>query len=81
MHMHFYVTFHIRRFCPVFTCIYSKRHNKFLFPSLAGSVYGSSCKAENEISNVVNYTIIKHYIIMKKAKILPEEYRKTPEAF
>ncbi len=40
---------------------YSKRHNKFLFPSLAGSVYGSSCKAENEISNVVNYKTI-YYI-------------------
>ena len=35
--------------------IYSKRHNKFLFPSLAGAIYGSSCNAENEISNVVNY--------------------------
>ena len=34
---------------------YSKRHNKFLFPALAGAIYGSSCKAENEISNVVNY--------------------------
>ena len=40
---------------------YSKRHNKFLFPALAGSVYGSSCKAENEISNVVNYKTI-YYI-------------------
>ncbi len=36
--------------------IYSKRHNKFLFPSLAGAIYGSTCKAKNEISNVVNYT-------------------------
>ncbi len=35
--------------------IYSKRHNKFLFPSLAGAIYGSTCKAKNEISNVVNY--------------------------
>lgn len=34
---------------------YSKRHNIFLFPTLAGVIYGSSCKAENEISNVVNY--------------------------
>ena len=34
---------------------YSKRHNKFLFPALAEAIYGSSCKAENEISNVVNY--------------------------
>ena len=34
---------------------YSKRHNKFLFPSLAGAIYGSTCKAKNEISNVVNY--------------------------
>ncbi len=37
--------------------IYSKRHNKFLFPSLAGAIYGSSCNAENEISNVVNYNM------------------------
>ena len=35
---------------------YSKRHNKFLFPALAGAIYGSFCKAENEISNVVNYS-------------------------
>jgi hypothetical protein len=34
---------------------YSKRHNKFLFPALAGAIYGSFCKSENEISNVVNY--------------------------
>ena len=37
------------------SCTYSKRHNKFLFPALAEAIYGSSCKAENEISNVVNY--------------------------
>ena len=35
---------------------YNKRHNKFLFPALAEAIYGSSCKAENEISNVVNYS-------------------------
>jgi hypothetical protein len=34
---------------------YRKRYNKFLFPALAGAIYGSTCKAENEISNVVNY--------------------------
>ena len=34
---------------------YSKRHNKFLFPALAEAINGSSCKAENEISDVVNY--------------------------
>ena len=34
---------------------YSKRHNKFLFPALAESIYGSFCKAKNEIANVVNY--------------------------
>ena len=34
---------------------YSKRHNKFLFPALAGAIYGSFCKAKNEIFNVVNY--------------------------
>ncbi len=37
--------------------IYSKQHNKFLFPALAGAIYGSSCKAENEISKFVNYSI------------------------
>ena len=30
---------------------YSKRHNKFLFPSLAGAIYG------NEIYSIVNYKI------------------------
>ena len=34
---------------------YSKRHNKFLFLPLAEFIYGSFRKAENEISNVVNY--------------------------
>ncbi len=34
---------------------YSKRHNKFLLPVLAKAIYGSLCKAESEISNVVNY--------------------------
>ncbi len=38
-----------------FICNYSKRHNKFLFLALAGAIYGSSCEAENEISNVVYY--------------------------
>ncbi len=38
---------------------YSKRHNKFLFPALAGAIYGSTGKAENEISNVVNYNKIR----------------------
>ena len=39
------------------SCNYSKRHNKFLFPALEGAIYVSSCKAENEISNVVNYRL------------------------
>ena len=39
---------------------YSKRHNKFLFPALAEAIYGSFCKAENEISNVVNYKNLTH---------------------
>ncbi len=39
-------------------CNYSKRLNKFLFPALAGAIYSSSCKAENEISSVVNYSYI-----------------------
>ena len=35
--------------------LYSKRHNKFLFPALAEAIYESFYKAENEIFNVVNY--------------------------
>ena len=38
---------------------YSKRHNKFLFPSPAKAIYGSFCRAENEIFNVVNYRILR----------------------
>jgi len=34
---------------------YSKRHDKFLLPSLGKAIYESFCKAESEISNVVNY--------------------------
>ena len=34
---------------------------KFLFPALA--IYGSSCKAENEISNAVNYRKGQNQII------------------
>ena len=45
---------------------YNKRHNKFLFPALAEAIYGSSCKAENEISNVVNYI----YLYYTPIKIL-----------
>ncbi len=40
-----------------FSVLYSKRHNKFLFPALAGAIYGSTCKAKNEIFNVVNYRV------------------------
>lgn len=32
---------------------YSKRYNKFLLPALAGAVYGSSCKVEDEIVNAL----------------------------
>lgn len=32
----------------------SKRHNKSLFLTLAGAIYGSFCKAEN--NNVINYS-------------------------
>ena len=39
------------------TLIYSKRHNKFLFPAFAETIYGNFCKAVNEISNVVNNRI------------------------
>ena len=41
---------------------YSKRHNKFLFPALAGAIYGSPCEAKNEISNVVNYSKSLHSV-------------------
>ena len=34
---------------------YSKRHNKFLLPVPAKAIYGSFCRTENEIFNVVNY--------------------------
>ena len=36
---------------------YSKRHNKFLLPVPAKAIYGSFCRTENEIFNVVNYRI------------------------
>ena len=36
---------------------YSKRHNKFLLPVPAKAIYGSFCRTENEIFNVVNYTL------------------------
>ena len=42
------------RFCEKFEV----KSRLLLFPALAGAIYGSSCKAENEISNVVNYRII-----------------------
>ena len=32
-----------------------KRHNKFLLPVPAKAIYGSFCRTENEIFNVVNY--------------------------
>ena len=41
---------------------YSKRHNKFLFPSSAKAIYGSFCRAENEIFNVVNYNNIRNSV-------------------
>ena len=40
------------RFCEKFEV----KSRLLLFPALAGAIYGSSCKAENEISNVVNYS-------------------------
>ena len=42
---------------------YSKRHNKFLLPVPAKAIYGSFCRTENEIFNVVNYN--KSYDIRK----------------
>ena len=40
------------RFCEKFEV----KSRLLLFPALAGAIYDSSCKAENEISNVVNYS-------------------------
>ncbi len=37
---------------------YSKRHNKFLLPVPAKAIYGSFCRTENEIFNVVNYNLL-----------------------
>ncbi|MDE6995182.1 MAG: hypothetical protein K2P41_12285 [Lachnospiraceae bacterium] len=46
---------------------YSKPHNKFLFPPLAAAIYGNACKAEHEISNVVNYNSINVELEMEAA--------------
>ena len=43
------------RICRDFFYNYSKRHNKFLLPVPAKAIYGSFCRTENEIFNVVNY--------------------------
>ena len=39
----------------VYLTTYSKRHNKFLLLVPAKAIYGSFCRTENEIFNVVNY--------------------------
>lgn len=36
-------------------CKLSKQHNKFLLPTPAKAIYECLCRAESEISNVVNY--------------------------
>lgn len=41
----------------------SKRHNNFLFPLLAGAIYGSFCKVEKEILSVVNYKYTKSFCL------------------
>lgn len=35
---------------------YSKRHNKLLFPVSVKAIFGSFCRNESTISNVVNYS-------------------------
>ena len=49
------------------SCIYSKRHNKFLLPVPAKAIYGSFCRTENEIFNVVNYKSAFHRILCEGA--------------
>ncbi len=49
-----------------YSCNYSKRHNKFLLPVLAKAVYGSFCKRESEISNVIDYKINQEVFEMSK---------------
>ncbi len=62
-----------------FSVLYSKRHNKFLFPALAGAIYGSTCKAENEISNVVNYSLnTLIFIILYSQQNYQHEFRACP---
>ena len=46
---------------------YSKRHNKFLLPVPAKAIYGSFCRTENEIFNVVNYKSAFHRILCEGA--------------
>ena len=43
---------------PQLSYTYSKRHNKFLLPVPAKAIYGSFCRTENEIFNVVNYILL-----------------------
>ncbi len=45
---------------------YSKRHNKFLLPVPAKAIYGSFCRTENEIFNVVNYSLL----VFRKAIVI-----------
>ena len=46
---------------------YSKRHNKFLLPVPAKAIYGSFCRTENEIFNVVNYSTISTIVSLSEA--------------
>ncbi len=53
----------------VLVIYYSKRHNKFLLPVPAKAIYGSFCRTENEIFNVVNYRLLYHYLAHGKQEI------------
>ena len=55
----FLLTCGIYRFMLRYLVYYSKRQNKFLLPVPAKAIYGSFCRTENEIFNVVNYN--NHY--------------------
>lgn len=54
--------------------IYSKRHNKFLFPALTRAIYESFRKVENKIYNVVNYNSAHIIKIIRKERAISHEY-------
>ncbi len=55
------------KLCNASQFAYSERHDKFLLPARAKAIYESFCKAESEISNVVDNKIYKKLIFMLKS--------------